>query len=52
MKTGVYELADPAVAAVGQDPAVLAARHLDRGSAIMDPVVAVARSAARDLDDA
>ena len=43
---------DAAVAAVGQDPAVLATQHLDRGAPIMDRVVAIARPAPRRLDDA
>jgi len=38
------ELVDAAVAAVGQDPAVLATQRLDRGASIVDWIVAIARN--------
>jgi len=42
----------PRLAAIGQDPAVLATQRLDRAAAIMDRVVAIARPAPRHLDAA
>ncbi len=47
-----HELVDATVSAVGEDPPVLSTQDLDRGAAVMNGVVAVSWSAARDRDDA
>jgi hypothetical protein len=49
---GRHELANPAVAAVGQHSAVVAAQRLDEGSAVVHRVVAIAGTTPGDRDDA